>query len=64
MVKLQFRKIRIRYKRKVYEYDRVILIFPIKSFQLLLALRGKELELAVTKQGRRYNVSMIETGEA
>jgi len=60
MVKLQFRKIRIRYKRKVYEYDRILLIFPIKSHQLLLALRGKELKIAVTKQGKAYNISIKE----
>ena len=52
MVKLQFRKIRIRYKRKVYEYDNDLLIFPIKSHQLLLALRGKELKLGSDKAGQ------------
>ena len=61
MVKLQFRKIRIRYKRKAYEYERIILIFPSNSNSLLKSLRGKQLNIKVTQQEKDFVISLSET---
>jgi len=61
MVKLQFRKIRIRYKRKAYEYERIVLIFPRNTHNILKALRGKQLKIKVTQQEKDFVISLSET---
>ena len=60
MVKLQFKKNRIRYKRKTYEYERVTLNFPMENNQTLQPLRDKELKIKVTNKNGTYNVSMAD----
>ena len=60
MVKLQFRKAKRTYKRKTYEYERVSLNFPTEFTEIFQGLRNKETKLAVTKQGKTYNISLIE----
>ena len=61
MVKLQFRKIRIRYKRKAYEYERIVLILPRNTNDVLKVLRGKQLSIKVTQQENNYIISLSET---
>ena len=61
MVKLQFRKIKIRYKRKAYEYERVVLIFPRNSNSILKSLRGKKLNIKISQQENSYIISLSET---
>ena len=61
MVKLQFRKIRIRYKRKVYEYERIVLVLPRNTNDILNVLRDKQLYIKVTQQESRYIISLSET---
>lgn len=61
MVKLQFRKIRIPYKRKAYEYEIIILTLPRSSNTILRSLRGKRLDIKVTHQEDSYIISLSET---
>ena len=61
MVKLQFRKIKIRYKRKAYEYERIVLIFPTNTHSILKSLQGKQLGIKVTQQEDNYLISLAET---
>ncbi len=60
MVKLQFRKAKRTYKRKAYEYERVSLNFPTEFTEIFQALKDKEVKIAVTKQGKTYNISLTE----
>ncbi len=61
MVKLQFRKIKIRYKRKAYEYERIVLTFPKDSNIILESLRDKKLNIKITQQENSYIISLSET---
>ena len=61
MVKLQFRKISIPYKRKTYEYEIIVLTLPRNSNTVLKSLRGKKLNITVTRQEDSYIISLSET---
>ncbi len=61
MVKLQFRKIKIPYKRKTYEYEIIILTLPRNSNAVLKSLRGKNLNIKVFHQEDSYIISLSET---
>jgi hypothetical protein len=61
MVKLQFRKKRIRYKRKAYEYDQIVLTLPRNSNTILKSLRGKQLNIKITQLEDNFVISLSES---
>ena len=63
MVKLQFSIIRKRYKngRRVYQYERVSLVFPSEFHDLMKQLRNRQLRMNVTKQGITTIIALTET---
>jgi hypothetical protein len=62
MVKLRFDKSIRRYKnnKKIYEYDRITLVFPQKFHELLKPLRDKKLSIYITRTDRGLNISLSE----
>ena len=63
MVKLRFDKSKRRYKngRKIYEYDRITLVFPRKHHSVLKPLRGKQLCIQVANKDGSVNILLYES---
>lgn len=63
MVKLRFDKSKRRHKngRKIYEYDRILLVFPREYHDLLKPLRDKQLSIRVIRKDGRINISLSES---
>jgi len=62
MVKLRFDKSKRKYKngRKIYQYNRITLVFPKEYHDLLKLLRDKELSIHVVKKDGSINISLSE----
>jgi len=62
MVKLRFDKSKRHYmnNKKIYEYDRITLVFPRQYHDLLKPLRGKQLSIRVIGKDRCLNISLSE----
>ena len=62
MVKFRFDKSKRRYMndKKIYEYDRVTLVFPRKYHDLLKPLRGKQLSIQVIRKDKSLNILLSE----
>ncbi len=62
MVKLRFDKSIRRYKnnKKIYEYDRITLVFPQKYHDMLKPLREKKLSIYITRTDNGLNISLLE----
>jgi hypothetical protein len=62
MVKLRFDKSKKRYKtkRRIYEYDRITLVFPRKYHSLLKPFQGKQLSIQVTGKDQSLNILLSE----
>jgi hypothetical protein len=62
MVKLRFDKSKRRYKnnRKIYEYDRIILVFPKEYHHLLKPLRSKQLSMLVMRKDGSLTILLSE----
>ena len=61
-MKLRFDKSKRRYKngRRVYEYDRILLVFPREYRELLKTFRGKQLLIHIVKKDGGLNISLSE----
>lgn len=61
-MKLRFDKTKRKYKngRKIYNYDRITLVFPSKYHDLLKLFKGKQLLIQVTKRDETINISISE----
>jgi hypothetical protein len=62
MVKLRFDKSKMRYMndKKIYNYDRITLVFPTEYHDLLKPLRDKQLSIHVTRKDGSLNISLSE----
>jgi hypothetical protein len=62
MVKLRFDKSKRKYKngRKIYQYDRITLVFPKEYHDLLKLFRDKKLSIQVVKKDGSINISLSE----
>ena len=60
MVKLRFDKSKRIYKnkRKIYEYERITLVFPKKYHYLLKPLRGKQISVKVSQIDGNLNITL------
>ncbi|HUK85422.1 MAG TPA: hypothetical protein VLU95_06140 [Candidatus Acidoferrum sp.] len=65
MVKLRFDKSKKRYKtkRRIYEYDRITLVFPKKYHSLLKSLQDKQLSIQVIGKDKSLNITLSEDQE-
>jgi hypothetical protein len=63
MVKLRFDKSKRKYKngRKIYQYDRINLVFPKEYHDLLKLFRDKELSIYVVRKDGSINISLSES---
>lgn len=61
-MKLRFDKTKRKYKngRKIYNYDRITLVFPSEYHDLLKFFKGKQLSIQVTKKEGTINISLSE----
>ena len=62
MVKLRFDKSKRIYKnkRKIYEYERITLVFPKKHHHLLKPLQGKQISVKVSQIDGNLNITLSE----
>ncbi len=62
MVKLRFDQSKRRYKngRKIYEYQRITLVFPVEYHDMLKPLRNKQLSIQVNKKDANLNIELSE----
>ena len=62
MAKLRFDKSIRKYKnnKRIYEYDRITLVFPQKYHDLLKPLQDKKLSIYITRTDRDLNISLSE----
>lgn len=62
MVKLRFDKSKRRYmnNKRIYEYDRITLVFPRQYHNMLKHFRDKQLSISVTRKDRSLDVSLSE----
>ena len=65
-MKLRFDKSKRRYKngRKIYEYDRITLVFPRECHDLLKSLRGKNLSIHVIRKDDSLSILLSESRQS
>ena len=65
-LKLRFDKSKRKYKngKKIYEYDRITLVFPREYHDLLKLLQGKQLSIHVTKKDGSLNILLSENKQS
>jgi hypothetical protein len=62
VVKIRFRKIRKKYKGSVYEYETASMNFPKELHDFLRCLRGLQLEIKASRDGKTTHILLTERG--
>jgi hypothetical protein len=62
-VKIHFKIIRKRYKKKLYEYEQAYMNFPKELNDFLRCLRDRELEIKASREGKTTHITLVEVEE-